>query len=54
MEDYERLWGRCRELKDAFNGQRPGSVVFEQWLKTMLDTRDERKDTGGKSFFGLF
>lgn len=53
MEDYERLWGQCLDLKDAFTGQRPGSVVFEQWVKIMCDTKDEAKDPNSK-FLGLF
>ena len=52
-KDYVRLWGMCTELPNAFNGQREGSVVFEQWVKIMLQTKDEAKDPSDK-LFGLF
>ena len=53
-EDNQRLYGLCKGRKPAFNGQRPGSVVFEQWVAVMLDTTDEAKDPDDKPFFGLF
>lgn len=48
-EDNERLFGLCRDRKAAFNGQRPGSVVFEQWVAVMIETVPN-----DKPFFGLF
>ena len=53
-EDYERLYDLCLKRPDAFNGQRPGSVVFEQWVNVMLETAEEARDPDAKRFFGLF
>ena len=55
-DDYARLFGLCQNREAAFNGQgqRPGSVVFEQWVAVVCETAAESKGESEKSFFGLF
>lgn len=53
-EEYERLWALCRDRKEAFRGQTPGTVVFEQWVAVMLQTAEEANGSQDKPWFGLF
>ena len=55
-DDYARLFKLCQNRDAAFSGQdqRPGSVVFEQWVAVVCETAAESKGESEKPFFGLF
>ena len=50
-DEYERLYLLCRDRKESFAGQQPGTVTFEQWVAVMVETADEDNK---KPLFGLF